>query len=431
MALIIQKFGGDALGDKGKGQVANESDLSGASLFVEKFKHVAEIVRNTTRNGDQVVVVVSAMGDTTNRLLRMAKALHGTPPERELDMLMTTGEQQSIALLAIALESLGLKAKSFTGPQVGIKTDDVFGRSRIQDIHTDRLEKALEAGYVPIVAGFQGVSDDHEITTLGRGGSDITAVALGAVLNAKVCEFYKDVDGIFTTDPRICKAARKINRISYDEMLELASLGAGVLHSRSVEFAKNYKIPLHVRSFLHDEEGTLVVPEDQDMENVVVSGVAFNRDEAKISFVGVPDKPGIAARVFSRLGELGVSIDVIIQSTAKDGTNDISFTVSKADFQKATSACQNMLEDIGAKAVDVDDSICKVSIVGVGMRSHAGVAGRFFDVLSAAGVNIQMISTSEIKISVVIAEADLEEAVNAIHAGFDDKEDFKKIDETK
>ncbi|MDX1971786.1 MAG: aspartate kinase [Candidatus Sumerlaeia bacterium] len=429
MALIIQKFGGDALGDKGKGSQADLNDLSGASLFVEKFRHVAEIVRNTQRAGHQVVVVVSAMGDTTNRLLRMANALNKRPPERELDMLMTTGEQQAIALLAIALEAMGLSAISFTGPQVGIVTDSFFGRSRIVEIKAERLKEALAQGKVPIVAGFQGASENQELTTLGRGGSDITAVALGAALGANVCEFYKDVDGIFTTDPRVCPRARKINRISYEEMLELASLGAGILHSRSVEFAKNYKIPLHVRSFLHDEPGTFVTEEESSMENVVVSGVAFNRDEAKISVMGVPDKPGVAADLFGRLGEAGIVVDVISQAQATGVTNDISFTVGKADYNRATQVAQKLAEEIGAKSVVFDDSICKVSVVGVGMRSHANVAGKMFGVLSKAGINIQLISTSEIKISVIIAEADLERAVNAIHDAFDSNGAFGKVEE--
>ncbi len=430
MALIVQKFGGDALGDKGKGQAVDHNDLSGASLFVEKFRHVAEIARSTQEQGNQVVVVVSAMGDSTNRLLRMASALSKNPPARELDMLMTTGEQQSIALLAIALHQLGGQAMSFTGPQVGIKTDDTFGRSRIREIHCEKLKSALEQGMIPIVAGFQGVSDDNEITTLGRGGSDITAVALAAALEADVCEFYKDVDGIFTTDPRVCGSARKIDRISYDEMLELASLGAGVLHSRSVEFAKNYNIPLHVRSFLHDGPGTYVIAEDKDMENVVVSGVAFNRDEAKISIRGVPDHPGVAAEVFQKLGEADVVVDVILQNVGYEGQADITFTVSKSDFKRATELCQKIAKEVGAKEVTTDDSVCKVSAVGVGMRSHSSVASKMFKALAAASVNIQMISTSEIKISVVIAESDLERAVQAIHQAFEDQMDSTPKEET-
>ncbi len=429
MSLIIQKFGGDALGDKGKGRQSDEADLSGASLHVEKFRHVAEIARATQEKGHQVVVVVSAMGDTTNRLLRMANALSPTPPARELDMLMSTGEQQSIALLAIAIEALGGRSMSFTGPQVGIRTDSVFGKSRIQEIACDALKKAIDDGFIPIVAGFQGLTEEGEITTLGRGGSDITAVALAAALDAKMCEFYKDVDGIFTTDPRVCRGARKIDRISYDEMLELASLGAGVLHSRSVEFAKNYNIPLHVRSFLHDGEGTYVIPEEPAMEDIVVSGVAFNRDEAKITFQGVPDRPGIAAEIFHEIGSAGIIVDMIVQSSAYDGSNDVSFTVGKSDFQRAVDLAQKMNEDLGARKIVTDESICKVSAVGVGMRSHSNVASKMFKALAEAGINIQMISTSEIKISVVIAENELDRAVQTIHEAFAEDREFATMEE--
>lgn len=429
MALIVQKFGGDALGDKGKGRAAEGNDLTGGVLHVDKFRHVAEIVHRTQQQGHQVLVVVSAMGDTTNRLLRMARALHDDPPARELDMLMTTGEQQSIALLAIALHAAGCKGVSFTAPQVGIVTDSLFGRSRIREIRCEKLKAALAEGLVPIVAGFQGISEDNEITTLGRGGSDITAVAVAAALRADVCEFYKDVDGVFTTDPRVCPAARKVDRLSYDEMLELASGGAGVLHSRSIEFAKKYRVPLHVRSFLHGEPGTTITTEEKIMENVVVSGVAFNRDEAKISLVGVPDRPGIAAELFSRLGEAGIVVDVIIQSLAHGDLNDISFTVHKNDFRHAVSLCEKIAKDLGARAVETEDRICKLSIVGVGMRSHSNVAGKMFRALAEAGINIQMISTSEIKISVVIGEDELEKAVNAVHKAFEDQTEFQTVEE--
>ncbi len=429
MSLIIQKFGGDALGDKGKGRRSDDSDLSGASLHVEKFRHVAEIARATQARGHQVVVVVSAMGDTTNRLLRMAAALSANPPARELDMLMSTGEQQSIALLAIAIESLGGRAMSFTGPQVGIRTDSVFGRSRIREIACDSLKRAVADGFIPIVAGFQGLTEEGQITTLGRGGSDITAVALAAALEADMCEFYKDVDGIFTTDPRVCRGARPIDRICYDEMLELASLGADVLHSRSVEFAKNYNVPLHVRSFLHDGEGTYVVPEEPAMEDIVVRGVAFNRDEAKIAFQGVPDRPGIAAEIFQGIGEAGIVVDMIVQSSAYDGSNDVSFTVGKNDFRRAEDVAQKLNERIGARKIVTDESICKVSAVGVGMRSHSNVAARMFKALSDAGINIQMISTSEIKISVAIAESELERAVQAVHEAFAEDREFATMEE--
>lgn len=431
MALIVQKFGGDALGDKGKGRAVDNEDLrSSPPLSAEKFRHVARIAKAARDRGDQLVITVSAFGDTTNRLLRMAGALCEEPPARELDMLMATGEQQATALLAMALHAVGCPAMSFTGPQVGIRTDQFHGSSRIRSIDGARLRAVVADGRIPIVAGFQGSTDDDEITTLGRGGSDITAVALAAAVGADVCEFYKDVDGIFTTDPRVCPAARKIDRISYDEMLELASLGAGVLHSRSVEFAKKYNVPLHVRSFLHDGPGTLVTAEDKDMEHVVVSGVAFNRDEAKISLMNVPDRPGIAAELFSQLGDRHIMVDVIIQSTAHDNTNDISFTVAKKDFKRAVEACKEIAAALGAAGVQTDERIAKVSAVGVGMRSHTGVAGKMFKALADAGINIQMISTSEIKISVVIAETDLEGAVKAVHHAFEDQTEFREIEET-
>ena len=419
MALIVQKYGGDALGDKGKGRGGHENDLRGAEFLAEKFQHVARLAVETQKAGNQVVVVVSAMGDSTNRLLRMADALTAEPALRELDMLMSTGEQQSIALLAIAISAAGGTGVSFTGPQVGIRTDALFGRSRIKEIHCERLQQAIDEGKIPIIAGFQGSTEDDEITTLGRGGSDITAVALAAVLHADVCEFYKDVDGIMTTDPRVCPTARKIERISYDEMLELASLGAGVLHSRSVEFAKNYRVPLHVRSFLHDKPGTFVTAEEKDMEDVVVSGVAFNRDEARVTLVGVPDEPGIAASVFSRLGDGDIVVDMIIQNKSKENRNDISFTVGKKDFARTRKLCEELAAEIGALGVLTDESIAKVSAVGVGMRSHSGVASKMFRALSNAGINIEMIATSEIKISVLISEKDMEHAVRVIHQAFE------------
>lgn len=420
MALIVQKYGGDALGDKGKGKSRGEEPLFGAQFLEDKFRFVAEIVKRTRQQGHDVVVVVSAMGDATNRLIAMAKALMPNPPDREMDMLMATGEQQSIALVAIALESLGIPARSFTGHQVGILTESIFGKARIKEIATGRVEKAIREGFVPVVAGFQGATEDLEYTTLGRGGSDITAVAVAAALKAKTCEFYKDVDGIYTTDPRICPSARKIDRISYDEMLELSSLGAGVLQSRSVEFAKNYGVELHVRSFLHDNPGTLVVPEEKEMEDVVVSGVAFNRSEAKISILGVPDHPGVAASVFAPMGEAGIVVDMIIQNIASDGRNDISFTVSREDHAKALKVMEELAKKLGAKQVVSDKTIAKISAVGVGMRSHANVASRMFKALADAGINIQMISTSEIKISCLIGEKDLDEAVRAVHKAFED-----------
>jgi aspartate kinase len=420
LALIVQKFGGDALGDKGKGKARSADEpLYGAQFVQEKFAYMAQLVKRTVDAGNRVVVVVSAMGDATNRLLAMAHALGKRPPERELDMLMATGEQQSIALMAIALHAAGIPAVSLTGSQVGIITENVFGKARIREIRTDRLEKALAEGAVPVVAGFQGATEDQEYTTLGRGGSDITAVAIAAALKADLCEFYKDVDGIYTTDPRVCPSASKIDRISYDEMLELASLGAGVLQSRSVEFASNYQVPLHVRSFLHDKVGTYVVPEEKEMEDVVVSGVAFNRGEAKISLKSVPDKPGIAAEVFGRIGDAGIVVDMIIQNLAVDGHNDISFTVSRADYEAALDIARGLARELGGGDVVGDETIAKISAVGVGMRSHANVASRMFKALADEAINIQMISTSEIKISCVINEKDLDRAVQAIHKAFE------------
>lgn len=419
MALIVQKYGGDALGDKGKGKKRDgNAPLFGAEFVGEKFETIAEIVKKSRENGDQVVVVVSAMGDATNRLIAMANKMIKNPPAREMDMLMSTGEQQSIALLAIALEAIGVPAMSFTGHQVGIITESLHGKARIQDISCDRLKQAIEEGYVPVVAGFQGATEDNEYTTLGRGGSDITAVAVAAAINADACEFYKDVDGIYTTDPRICPTAEKINRISYDEMLELASLGAGVLQSRSVEFAKNYNVPLHVRSFLHEKPGTFVVPEEKEMEDVVVSGVAFNHNEAKVAILGVPDQPGIAAQVFGRLGSEGIVVDMIIQNLASNGHNDISFTVSRGDFKATLEIAKEMAEALGASKVVGDDAIAKISAVGVGMRSHADVASKMFKALADKKINIAMISTSEIKISCVISEEQLDEAVRAVHEAF-------------
>ncbi len=429
MSLIVQKFGGDALGDKGKGKARNGGEpLFGAEFLPDRFDNVARIIRKTRDEGHKVVVVVSAMGDATNRLIAMASAFPGNPPARELDMLMATGEQQAMALLAIALESMGVPARSFTGHQVGILTENLFGRARIRDIATDRLEQALADGMVPVIAGFQGVTDDQEYTTLGRGGSDISAVAIAAAIGADVCEFYKDVDGIYTTDPRYCFSAYKIDRISYDEMLELASLGAGVLQSRSVEFAKNYNVSLHVRSYKHNGAGTLVVPEEKEMEDVVVSGVAFNHNESKIAILGVPDRPGIAADVFSRVGEAGIVVDMIIQSIASGGLNDISFTVSRDDFEKTKAIAEDIAKEVGAREVVGDPHIAKVSAVGVGMRSHSNVASRMFRALAANKINIQMISTSEIKISCIIAEGDLETAVRAIHEAFEDKRQVPTVD---
>lgn len=425
MALIVQKFGGDALGDKGKGRARDpEAPLFGAEFLADKYRHMARIVQRATTQGHQVVLVVSAMGDATNRLLAMAGKLaeNHAAPQRELDMLMATGEQQSMALMAIALNEIGVNAMSFTGQQVGIQTDRLFGGARITEIQTERLKAALAEGITPVVAGFQGVTDEMELTTLGRGGSDISAVAIAAALEAEICEFYKDVDGIFTTDPRICSEARKIDRISFDEMLELASLGAGVLHSRSVEFAKNYNVGLHVRSYLHDEPGTIVTHEEKWMEDIVVSGVAFNRTEAKIAILDLPDKPGVASHVFGELGKANIVVDMIIQDDGLHGRNSITFTVDRDNYQRAMEIAEGMVRAWDGATVRGDDTIAKLSAVGVGMRSHANVAARMFTALYRENINIQMISTSEIKISCLIDENELDRAVKAVHNALIDTE---------
>lgn len=421
MATIVMKFGGDALGVKERKNPdgAPPNLLKGAQFHAEKFQHMARIVRRRRDAGDRVAIVVSAFGDSTDRLLAMAKQLCADAPARELDMLMSTGEQQAIALMAIALHAEGLPSRSFTGPQVGIVTESVFGKARIKSMQVDRVIAAMNEGAIPVIAGFQGATVDNELTTLGRGGSDITAVAVAAAIKSDLCEFYKDVDGIFTTDPRIHKGARKIDRISYDEMLELASSGAGVLHSRAVEFAKNYDVPLHARSYVHDQPGTFVLKEDKAMEDIVVSGVAFNREEAKITIAGIPDRPGMAADIFMRLAEKRIVVDMIIQNAARDGRNDISFTVGRADFPAAMKIAQAEAEYLGASGVQGDATMAKVSAVGVGMRSHPDVPSRMFRALAQAGINIQMISTSEIKISCIIKEDELERAVKAVHEAFE------------
>jgi aspartate kinase len=419
MSLIVMKFGGDALGDKGKGAEKAEGELlRGPTFNGAKFRHVATIVRRAHEQGHKVVLVASAMGDTTNRLIAMAKELSPRPHARELDMLMATGEQQAVALLAIAIREQGLAAQSFTGPQVGIVTEAVFGKARITAMNVDRLRRSLDEGAIAVIAGFQGATDEGDFTTLGRGGSDITAVAVAAALGADICEFYKDVDGVYTTDPRVCSGARHVSRITYDEMLELASMGAGVLHSRSIEFAKNYGVPLLVRNYTRDVPGTYIVPKDPSMEDVVVSGVAFNREEAKITILGLPDRPGMAAEVFQTIGSAHIAVDMIIQNAASDGRNDISFTVARGEYDEAMRVARELCARLGARDVTGDRTIAKVSIVGVGIRSHTGVPGRMFQSLASAGINIQMISTSEIKLSCVIAEKDMENAVRALHREF-------------
>jgi aspartate kinase len=400
MSLIVQKYGGSSVAD------------------AEKMLTVAKRIAKNRKQGHQVVVVVSAPGDTTDDLIAMAKKLSDMPDEREMDMLLATGEQQSIALLAIALKSLGCDAVSYTGPQVGIVTDKVHTKAHILKIDGRRIRKALQKGQVVVVAGFQGMTPDHDITTLGRGGSDLTAVAVAAALNADVCEFYKDVDGVFTANPSMVKDARKLSVVSYDEMLEMAAAGAQVLNARSVEFAKNYGIKIHVRPTFNEKEGTIVMSETKAMEKVVISGVTYNKNEAKITVRGVPDKPGIAAGLFSKLGSAGVNVDMIIQNVGAQGFSDISFTVDQSELKKAQKVIQEVAKTMGASGVLVDEGVAKVSVVGVGMRSHSGVAAKMFQSLAENSINIQMISTSEIKISVVIDGKDVTKAVNAIHKKF-------------
>ncbi len=383
-----------------------------------KMLEVAKRIAKNRKQGNQIVVVVSAPGDTTDNLIDLAWKITDEPDEREMDVLLATGEQQSIALLAIALKSLGCDAISFTGPQVGIVTDSAHGKARIVKVGDSTLRKALNEGKVVIVAGFQGENKEHEITTLGRGGSDLTAVAIAAALKADVCEFYKDVDGVFTANPGIVKNARKLSAISYDEMLEMASAGAQVLNARSVEFAKNFDIKIHVRPTFNEKEGTIVMHETKAMEKVVISGVTYNKNEAKITVRGVPDRPGVASILFSKLGTAGVNVDMIIQNIGEKGHSDVSFTVDKSEFKKAMKVVTEAAKTLKPAGVIADEDIAKVSVVGVGMRSHSGVAAGMFKALAEEGVNIEMISTSEIKISVIIDQKDVAKAVNAIHKKF-------------
>jgi aspartate kinase len=404
MSVIVQKYGGSSVADQ------------------NKITAVAKRVVETAREGHQVVVTVSAMGKTTDKLLSLAQAVTPHPDPRETDMLLATGEQVSISLLAMTIQSLGFPAKSFTGQQAGIVTDPVHTKARIQKIRTDAIRRALDAGQIVVVAGFQGVTEHDEITTLGRGGSDLTAVALAAALKADLCEIYTDVDGVYTGDPNVVPDAKKLARISYDEMLEMASLGAKVLQSRSVEFAKKYGVSVHVRSSFTSETGTLVTREDSHMEDVVVTGVTHDRSQAKVSILRVPDRPGIASKIFGAIAEQQVVVDMIVQNISRDNYTDISFTLPRGDRARAVTALEQIARDIGAQGVTHDDRIAKVSIIGVGMRSHSGVASRMFAVLAKEGVNIQMISTSEIAISCVIEDKYAELAVRALHEVFVGKE---------
>jgi aspartate kinase len=400
MALIVQKYGGTSVGDP------------------ERIKNVARRATVARAAGHEVVVVVSAMAGETDRLIGLAHKMSDRPNERELDVILATGEQVSIGLLSLAIHGLGHRARSFTGGQVRIQTDDVHTKARIVSIDAERVRQALAEGEIAIVAGFQGVSAEDEITTLGRGGSDLTAVAMAAALQADVCEIYTDVDGVYTTDPNIVPEARKLDRISYDEMLEMASLGAKVLQTRSVEYAKNYLVPVHVRSSFNDHPGTMVVKEDATMEKVVVSGIAFNKQEAKITITRVADRPGISANLFGRVAEANIVVDMIVQNISQDGLTDISFTVPKTDYTRALEIARAVAKEIGADKVIGDDKIAKVSIVGVGMRTHSGVAARMFETLGREQINIAMISTSEIKVSCVIEAKYTELAVRVLHEAF-------------
>ncbi|MDR1229223.1 MAG: aspartate kinase [Azoarcus sp.] len=403
MALIVQKYGGTSMGSP------------------ERIKNVARRVAKFRAQGHQVVVVVSAMSGETNRLIALAQALSKTPDPRELDMVISTGEQVSIGLLALALQDIGISARSRTGGQVKILTDSAFGKARILGIDEAALRRDLAEGKVVVVAGFQGLDADGDITTLGRGGSDTTGVALAAALKADECQIYTDVDGVYTTDPRIVPEARKLDTITFEEMLEMASLGSKVLQIRSVEFAGKYKVKLRVLSSFEEEgEGTLItVEENRNMEQPVISGIAFNRDEAKITVLGVPDQPGIAYQIVGPVAEANIDVDMIIQNVGRDGTADFSFTVSRVDLDKTVNVLDRVKAVIGAKAVEADKNLCKVSVVGVGMHSHPGVAAKMFRTLSEEGINIRMISTSEIKISVAIEEKYLELAVRVLHKAFD------------
>jgi len=403
--LIVQKFGGSSL------------------ATIDLIKRAARRIVETKRRGHQVIAVVSARGNMTDELLALAREVSSSPPRRELDMLTATGEQQSVALTAMAIHELGEPAISFAAGQIGIYTDRQHTRARITNIDPRRILGELEQNRVVIVAGFQGVDEEHNITTLGRGGSDTTAVALAGVLGAELCEIYTNVDGVYTADPRLVPGARKLSRISYDEMLELASLGAGVMHSRSLEFAKKYQVPLCVRSSFHDGPGTFIVEETEDMEQVVVRGATLNTDEAKITLHQVPDRPGVAASICERLDRHGINMDMIVQNTGEDGLTDFSFTVAKSELQESLAAVEEAARDVGAKRISSDPDIVKVSVVGVGMRMHSGVASKMFRALAEANVNIQMISTSEIKISCVVDAADAQRALASVHQVFElDKE---------
>jgi len=401
VALIVQKYGGTSVGT------------------IERIHRVADRVAQAQQAGNRIVVVLSAMSGETDRLIKLAHEVTATPDEREMDMLLSTGERVTIALLAMELRGRGVNARSFTGRQVGIITDSAHTKARIARVTADRIREALDQGVVPIVAGFQGINEQSDVTTLGRGGSDLSAVALAAALKADRCVIFTDVDGVYTADPNIVPAARRIDRIAYEEMLEMASLGAKVLQTRSVEFAAKFNVPVEVNSSFKEGKGTLVTKEDTDMEAAAIAGVTGDRNQAKITIIGVPDKPGIAARIFGPVADAHINVDMIIQNISQAALTDLSFTVPRADLKKAVPLIQAVAKDIEAKSVSVTEAIAKVSLIGVGMRSHSGVAAKMFEVLSREGVNIMMISTSEIKISCVIDEKYLELAMRSLHSAFD------------
>jgi aspartate kinase len=415
VGIVVQKYGGSSVAD------------------ADGIKRVAQRIVDAKRAGHDVVVVVSAMGDTTDELRDLAEQVSPLPPPRELDMLLTAGERISMALLAMAIGNLGLDARSFTGSQAGVITDSVHGKAKIIDITPGRIQKAIDEGHIAIVAGFQGVSQDtKDITTLGRGASDTTAVALAAALDAEVCEIYSDVDGVFTADPRIVPAARKLDRISTEEMLEMAACGAKILHLRCVEYARRYNMPIHVRSSFSQKQGTWIVPEAEvgSMEQAIIAGVAHDRSEAKITVVSVPDKVGEAARIFETLADAEVNLDMIVQNVSAAATNltDISFTLPREDGHVAMGALARIKDEVGYDSLLYDDQIGKVSLIGAGMRSHPGITARFFAALASAGVNIEMISTSEIRISVIVDEAQVDDAVQATHTAFElDSDDVEAV----
>lgn len=399
--LIVQKYGGTSVGS------------------IDRIKNVAERVVKTAGQGNKVVVVVSAMSGETDKLISLAGQLSAAPSEREMDMLLSSGERVTSALTAMAIEALGQKARSFTGRQAGIITDRVHTKAKIERITGNRIRQALDEGYVVVLAGFQGITETEDVTTLGRGGSDLSAVAIASAVNADLCEIYTDVDGVYTTDPNIVPEARKLQKISYEEMLELASLGAKVLQTRSVEFAMKYRVPVVVRSSFNDNPGTLVVQEDKEMENVVVSGIAYDKNQAKVTIVNVPDKPGIAATLFKAIADANIVVDMIVQNISSDGKfADISFTVPKTDTRKALEVTEAIAKQLGAERVDKRDDISKISVIGVGMRTHSGVASKMFQTLAANNINIAMISTSEIKVSCVIDQKYTELAARVLHEVF-------------